>query len=116
MAESGGILRDGSSDGSRSIGNIKWSSISSVGAGGSSIEGSVVPAGDGGTFARVEPEVAGSSIRNNSEGLGRCTNLNFSKVLSVHVILKWELFSYSIEGIRVAVLVDGSKLVKSSFS
>jgi hypothetical protein len=74
----------------------------------------MVPAWDGIASLGIKPEVAGTSVGNNSEVLGWGSNTDFSEVLGVHVILKREIFSEAVLFSEMLATVISSLLGKSS--
>ena len=58
----------------------------------------VIEARDSPAASRVHPKVARAGVRDNSECLSGGTNLNFSEVLSVHVVLEGDDLAESIGG------------------
>ena len=88
--------------------------VSDVGAGNLAIIGSVIPARNGGAFAGVSPQVAGSCVWYNGECLGRSSDLDIYEVLGVHVIFHWKVFSESVVFVE-HVFVVGSLLFNRSF-
>jgi len=48
-------------------------------------------AGDRSAVGGVYPEIGGASVRNDFEGLSRCTNCNWDEVLGVGHISDWNL-------------------------
>jgi len=86
-AHGGNVLRDGTLDGAGSVGDVEGLTVRLICAGlGVVVEG-VVPAWDGPALLGVQPEVGGSSIWHDGEGLGWGTNVNLNEVLSVHEVL-----------------------------
>lgn len=55
----------------------------------------MIPAWDALARAGVEPQVGGSSVRDNSEFLGWSSDGNSGEILSVHVISDGNIFSES---------------------
>jgi hypothetical protein len=74
----------------------------------------VIPTRDGIAFAGISPQVAGPSVWNNRECLGRSSNLNIYEVLGVRVIFHWKVISKAVVLVN-NVLVEGSLLFNTSF-
>jgi hypothetical protein len=74
----------------------------------------VIPTRDGIAFAGVGPQVAGSSVWNNGECLGRSSNLNVYEVLGVREIFHWKVFLEAVASLD-HVLVEGCLLFNTSF-
>jgi len=85
--EGNSVLGNCSLDGSRSVLDIEGLSVSFVGRGFLGIESLVSPAGSRPALLGVNPEVGGSSIWNNGEGLSWGSNVDVGGVLGVHLVV-----------------------------
>mmetsp|Transcript_39440 Transcript_39440/g.53595 ORF Transcript_39440/g.53595 Transcript_39440/m.53595 type:complete len:221 (+) Transcript_39440:505-1167(+) len=81
------ILGNGTLDTTGTVLNDEVLTVLNEGGGFGVVIGGVSPAGNGPAVVGVDPEVGGTGIGNNLEGLGGGTNVNVDKVLGVHVVL-----------------------------